>query len=41
MAKINGVIPDKSMVTLDQRSVHVNGGGIGLMELAKMVYEAK
>ena len=41
VAKINGVIPDKSLVTVDQRSVHVDGGGIGLMELAKMVYEAE
>ena len=41
VAKINGVIPDRSLVTLDQRSVHVDGDGIGLMELAKMVYEAK
>ncbi len=41
MAKINGVIPDRSLVTVDQRSVHVDGGGIGLMELAKMVYEAE
>ena len=28
-------------MTVDQRSVHVDGGGIGLMELAKMVYEAE
>ena len=41
MAKINGVIPDRSLVTVDQRSVHVDGGGIGLMELAKMVCQAK
>ncbi len=41
VAKINGVIPDRSLVTVDQRSVHVDGGGIGLMELAKMVYQAK
>ena len=41
MAKINGVIPDRSLVTVDQRSVHVDGGGIGLMELAKMVYQAE
>jgi hypothetical protein len=41
MAKINGVIPDRSLVTVDQRSVHVDGGGIGVMELAKMVYQAK
>ena len=40
MAKINGVIPDRSLVTVDQRSVHVDGGGIGLMELAKMMYGA-
>ncbi len=25
MAKINGVIPDRSLVTVDQRSVHVDG----------------
>ncbi len=41
MAKINGVIPDRSLVTVDQRSVHVDGGGIGLMELAKMIYQGK
>ena len=35
------MIPDRSLVTVDQRSVHVGGGGIGLMELAKMVYEAE
>jgi hypothetical protein len=40
MAKINRVIPDRSLVTVDQRSVHVGGGSIGLLELAKMVYEA-
>ena len=26
MAKINGVIPDRSLVTVDQRSVRVDGG---------------
>ena len=41
MAKINGVIPDRSLVTVDQRSVHVDGGSIGLMELAKIVYAAE
>ena len=41
MAKINSVIPDQSLVTVDQRSVHVDDGGIGIMELANMVYEGE
>ena len=28
VAKINGVIPDRSLVTVDQRALHLNGGEV-------------
>tara|TARA_Y100000588_G_scaffold374143_1_gene448863 strand:- start:452 stop:916 length:465 start_codon:yes stop_codon:yes gene_type:complete len=47
LAKINGVIPDKSLVTIDQRAINFNDPAAGNMdgnyttigELAKRVYE--
>jgi hypothetical protein len=51
VAKINGVIPDRSLVTVDQRAMKFDqpvtfeidpgGQGKGIMDLAKMVYEAE
>ncbi len=28
VAKINGVIPDRSLVTVDQRAIHLDGGEV-------------
>ena len=47
VAKINGVIPDKSLVTVDQRALkfdepvtfRITPGNIGIDELAKLVSE--
>ena len=47
VAKINGVIPDRSLVTVDQRAMKfdqpvtftIEPGVTGIDELAKMVYE--
>ena len=50
VAKINGVIPDRSLVTVDQRAMKFDQPVTfeidpdrpnGIMELAKMVYEAE
>ncbi len=47
MAKINGVIPDQSLVTVDQRSVHLDGGEVTFSieaasgNMAKMMYGAR
>ena len=47
VAKINGVIPDRSLVTVDQRSVHLADGEVTFSieaasgSMAKMMYEAE
>ena len=47
VAKINGVIPDRSLVTVDQRALHLDGGEVTFSiaaasgNMAKMVYEAE
>jgi len=47
MAKINGVIPDRSLVTVDQRSVHLADGEVTFNieaasgNMAKMMYGAE
>ena len=46
VAKINGVIPDRSLVTVDQRSVHLADGEVTFSieaasgNMAGMMYEA-
>ena len=47
VAKINGVIPDRSLVTVDQRSVHLADGEVTFNieaasgNMAKMMYGAE
>jgi hypothetical protein len=47
MAKINGVIPDRSLVTVDQRAIHLDRGEVTFSieaasgNMAKMMYEAE
>ena len=47
VAKISGVIPDRSLVTVDQRSVHLADGEVTFSieaasgSMAKMVYGAE
>ena len=47
VAKINGVIPDRSLVTVDQRSVHLGDGEVTFNieaasgNMAKMMYGAE
>ena len=46
-AKINGVIPDKSLVTVDQRAIHLDGGEVTFSiaaasgDAGKMMYGAE
>ena len=47
VAKINGVIPDRSLVTVDQRAIHLDGGEVTFSiaaangNMAKMMYGAE
>ena len=47
VAKINGVIPDKSLVTVDQRAIHLDGGEVTFSiaaasgDTGKMMYGAE
>ena len=47
VAKINGVIPDRSLVTVDQRALHLDGGEVTFSiaaasgNMAKMIYGAE
>jgi len=46
VAKINGVIPDRSLVTVDQRALHLDGGEVTFSiaaasgNMAEMMYGA-
>ena len=47
VAKINGVIPDRSLVTVDQRALHLDGGEVTFSiaaasaNMTKMMYGAE
>ena len=47
VAKINGVIPDRSLVTVDQRAIHLDRGEVTFSiaaasgNMAKMMYGAE
>jgi hypothetical protein len=47
VAKINGVIPDRSLVTVDQRAIHLDGGEVTFSlaaasgNMAEMMYGAE
>jgi len=47
VAKINGVIPDRSLVTVDQRALHLDGGEVTFSiaaasgNMAEMMYGAE
>ena len=47
VAKINGVIPDRSLVTIDQRALHLDSGEVTFSiaaasgNMAEMMYEAE
>ena len=47
VAKINGVIPDRSLVTVDQRAIHLDGGEVTFSiaaasgNMAETMYEAE
>ena len=47
VAKINGVIPDRSLITVDQRALHLDGGEVTFSiaaasgNMAKMIYGAE
>ena len=47
VAKINGVIPDRSLITVDQRALHLDGGEVTFSiaaasgNMAEMMYGAE